>query len=139
MKCFPDLGSCCRPISAAPSRQREEEEAISHYLASLRSSSSSSTRRHAKRMKRLGAAGSGGSQHWKPGLQAIREEGVGLDSDGNKIMNSQRKASPHNSKERYNNTSNIRRVSHLDENYYYSRSNSSPMFLPAFSPTPFMF
>ncbi|OMO99918.1 hypothetical protein COLO4_13028 [Corchorus olitorius] len=134
MKCFPDLGSCCRPISAAPSRQREEDEAMIHYLASLHSSSS--TRRHAKRMRRLGAAGSGGSQNWKPGLQAIREEGgVGFDSDG-KIMNSrsQSKASPHKSKDRYN----IRRVSQLDD-IYYSRSNSSPMFLPAFSPTPFMF
>ncbi|KAG4152853.1 hypothetical protein ERO13_D04G147100v2 [Gossypium hirsutum] len=114
MKFFSELGSCYRPSTS----HRDEDK------ASLR------TTRHAERTitKSGGGSASSPSRHWRPVLQAIREDG--------KVTE---KRIPNKNKSKGKYTSKPYRVSH-DENSYYSRNNNSePMVIPAFSPTPFMF
>ena len=105
MKFFSELGSCYRPsTSAAPSHQEKEDGDI--HVAPLPSS-----RHHAERMHKCSA--SSVARHWRPGLQAIREDGIVLDSE---CKITERRAHGENkSKGRY--TSKPHRVSHNDDSY----------------------
>ncbi|XVE49788.1 hypothetical protein DITRI_Ditri01bG0109700 [Diplodiscus trichospermus] len=131
MKFFSKLGSCYRAsTSAAASHQEEDDGAIN--VAPLPSS-----RHHAERKKKLGGgSASSVARHWRPGLKAIREEGIVLDWEGKVTERSAH--SENKSKGRH--ASKPQRVSHNDDPYSRNNNNNStPMIIPAFAPTPFMF
>ncbi|XWS68525.1 hypothetical protein CRYUN_Cryun04dG0098000 [Craigia yunnanensis] len=127
MKFFSELGSCYRPSTSAASAHHQKKKDGDIHVAPLPSS-----RHHAERMNKCSA--SSAARHWRPGFQAIREDGIIFDSEG--MITERRAHSENKSKGRY--TSKPHRVSHNDDSY--SRiNNSAPMIIPAFSPTPFMF
>ncbi|XVF01840.1 hypothetical protein REPUB_Repub04eG0123700 [Reevesia pubescens] len=132
MKLFSELGSCCCSSTSTASSYRKMEGGATQVSPLL-----SSCAYHAKRMNKLGGtAGSASSaaRHWRPGLQAIREDNIVLDLEG-KVT--ERKTLGENNKSKGRYMSKPHRVTHNDDSY--SRNNSAPMIIPPFSPTPFMF
>ncbi|KAI9177289.1 hypothetical protein LWI28_019942 [Acer negundo] len=131
MKFFSDLGSCYRPALPPP-----EEPAVDGGGVHVRPMPCSSTKPKKQ------------SRNWRPALLAISEDGAVVSvNESVKRVESIKKSPPSKSTggssaaaaakdrrrgSRYNNHADV-----YDQ--YYSRKKSMPMFIPAFSPTPYMF
>ncbi|KAK3184297.1 hypothetical protein Dsin_031583 [Dipteronia sinensis] len=135
MKFFSDLGSCYRPALPQQPPPPPEEPAVDGGGVYVRPMPCSSTKPKKQ------------SRNWRPALLAISEDGAVV--SGNESVNrveSVKKSPPSKSTggssssaakdrrrgSRYNNNADV-----YDQ--YYSRKKSMPMFIPAFSPTPYMF
>ncbi|KAL5797762.1 hypothetical protein ACOSQ2_002582 [Xanthoceras sorbifolium] len=122
---FSDMGSCYRP--ATP---RVEKPAVGGGGNQLQPGPCSSKRKK--------------HSHWRPGLSAIAEDGgvVSAKEIEKKVESGKKSpsksgsstAKDHRHSPRYNNDAVADAYDH-----YYSRKKSIPLFIPAFSPTPYPF
>ncbi|KAK2650697.1 hypothetical protein Ddye_018186 [Dipteronia dyeriana] len=138
MKFFSDLGACYRPaLPPAVAVAVAEEPAVDGGGVHVRPMPCSSTKPKKQ------------SRNWRPALLAISEDGAVVSANESvKRVESIKKSPPSKSTgrsssaaaaakdrrrgSRYNNGADV-----YDQ--YYSRKKSIPMFIPAFSPTPYMF